>query len=407
MKRDKIIVCSLIIFYLYFFSGTYIGLSPTLSGWIANGLTLLFILLLLKDLCHLWDKEFRWLNLCIIGFCIVSILSVKANIDYIGSLRVTNGDGIMMNGVENARGVTYRSIGLILSALFIERLSKAKKVHIFLKTLLICIGTLLIFVDIDAMRHVVILDSIEGYLIGNKFSVCYLNLYFCTFYYMLHPSLNKSQKYLLLLFLFIFLIVSIHTQCSTTVMAAMVFFILVFWGHGKIKRVLSSPLTIFFTLFVCDVVFFFGTTWFLQYPMVQDFIVNVLHEDLTLTGRLNIYLNIQDAFDGSPWIGYGVGNSNIISRMYTGALDSQNGLVDLFIQVGIIGLVFYLLSIYHLVKQVKGKVDTIYPMIVFIYSIFAISMVEIPFGQKFLLITFLLLTKEGDTYNKTLTKYSK
>lgn len=394
MSNLKIIVSSFLIFYTYFFKGTYIGLSPTVSGWIANGCFLLLAVLLWNSYKHFLDKKYRWLNLAVLTFCIISILSVKLNIGYINSLWVTDDEGFYLTGPQSAKGVAYSSIGLVMSVLFIEALVWESKLEYFLKTLLVCIGIFLVFVDIDAMQHVVVInDEIGGYLIGNKFGVCYLNLYFCTFYYMLHPKLEGLSKWLLLLFVAILIMVSIHTQCSTTVMAAATFLVLIFLVHGRGKKLLSKPFSFFLALVICDVAFFFFSTWFLQYDFVQDFIVNVLHEDMTLTGRLEIYLNIQDAFENSPWIGYGVGNSNIISRLYTGAYDAQNGLVDLFIQVGFIGCALYLLVLYELFQQIQDKYEYVFPIIVFAYTVLVISMVEIPFNHLFLLISFFSLAE--------------
>lgn len=402
MKKNKIILCSFLIFYIYFFRGTYIGLNPTISGWLTNGCFLLLAVLLWSSYKHFWDKEYRVLNFAVLGFCVISILSVEKNIDYINSLSVLDDEGFYITGQQSAKSVVYSSVGLVMSALFIERLVKWGKVNLLLKILLVCIGILLIFVDIDALQHIVINDDIEGYLIGNKFNVCYLNLYFCAIYYMLHPKLDGFSKYWLLVFLAILVIVSAHTQCSTTIVGALTFIVLVFLVHGRFKKTLSRPFPMLIALLVCDVAFFFFSTWFLQFDFIQDFIVNVLHEDMTLTGRLGIYLNIQDAFDESPWIGYGVGNSGIISRMYTGAYDAQNGMVDLFLQVGIVGCLLYVFILFMLFKQIRDRYESVFPTVVLVYSVIIISMVEIPFKHVFLLLSFFLLIKEslnskGDT----------
>ena len=230
-------------------------------------------------------------------------------------------------------------------------------------------------------------------MVGNKFTVCYLNLYFCSLYYMLHPILRKKEMVLLSLFLLILVMVSIHTRCSTTLMGAAVFIAMAFFVKKKFRTAASKPRYVFLTLFVCDILFFFFTPWFLQFEVVQDFIVNVLHEDLTLTGRLDIYMNIQDAFNESPWIGYGVGNSGIMSMMYAGVFDAQNGLVDMFLQVGFLGCGCFLVILGLLLKQVGDSYENVYPIIVLIYAILAISMVEIPFKHSFIFMTFLLLSK--------------
>lgn len=391
MKRSTVIICSFLIFYIFFFRPTALGLSTTLSGWFTNGSFILLGLLLIKDAKHFLDKEYKLINLSILAFAILSIISVSSNIGYISSLNVLDSDGFYMSGVQTVRHTVYRSLGLVFVAFFIERLVAKDQVKIFLKTLFVCIGLWLILVDVDAFNHRVLDGDIEGYLIGNKFNVCYLNLYVCVIYYMLHPELKGASKIKLGLLLGLLMLISIHTQCSTTIMGCAVFIILAYIIKGKFRLVLSKPNTMLITLIICDIAFFFFSTWFLRFSFVQDIIVNVLHEDLTLTGRLMIYENIQEAFTESPWIGYGVGNSGIISRMYTGAYDSQNGLVDLFIQVGAIGCVLYFLIIYILMRRIGHNYYKVYPIIVMIYTFMAISMVEIPFGNLMLLFCFFLL----------------
>lgn len=393
MKSYKLYFCSFLIFYTYFFKATYIGLSPTISGWLDNGVILLLTLLVVKFFKNFTNKKYLIMNMGILAFAIIAVLSIHFNIDYIDKLKVLDSEGLYISGNTTEKGTLYKMLALLSTAMFIEQLAIIGKVKILLKTLFTCIGVLLIFVDIDAMLHVVVNDDIGGYLIGNKFNVTYLNLYFCAIYSMMHPKLDSHTRIYLLFFIAVLIIVSIHTQCSTTVMGGFTFLILIFFMGNKWKRILSKPVTFIITLLICDVLFFFFTTWFLQFDFVQDFIVNVLHEDMTLTGRLGIYLDIQDAFAESPWIGYGLGNSGIISKMYTGAYDAQNGLVDLFIQVGIIGCLIYVFILFKLFQQIKDKYEMVFPIVVFIYSILMISMVEIPFKTEFIIISMLLLTE--------------
>ena len=401
MKDYKLKICSFLVFYTYFFKATYLGASPTISGWLDNGVVLLLTLLVANCYKYFISKKYRLLNLGILAYCIVSILSVHFNINYIDSLMVLNEEGDYISGETTEKSAIYSMLALLSSAMFIEHLTTTCKVWILLRTLFVCMGILLIFVDIDAMQHVVIDDSIEGYLIGNKFNVTYLNLYFCTIYSMMHPKLNKQARVWLMLCIAVLMVVSIHTRCTTSLLGAVTFFFFIFFMGPKWKKIFSKPRTFFIALLICDVIFFFFTTWFLQFDFVQDFIVNVLHEDMTLTGRLGIYLNIQEAFTESPWIGYGIGNSGIISKMYTGAYDAQNGLVDMFIQVGIIGCIAYFYILYKLFQQIKDRYVMVFPIIAFVYSTLVISMVEIPFKSVFIVLSLLLLTEHISTNSQT------
>ena len=87
--------------------------------------------------------------------------------------------------------------------------------------------------------------------------------------------------------------------------------------------------------------------------------------------------------------------------MYTGAYDAQNGLVDMFIQVGIIGCIAYFYILYKLFQQIKDRYVMVFPIIAFVYSTLVISMVEIPFKSVFIVLSLLLLTEHISTNSQT------
>lgn len=393
MSKAKIQFCSFLLFFIFFCKLFHFGIDPTVSGWFGNMCVILFVVLMAPDFKYLFAREYRWLNISLIAFGIISILSVELNISYMNSILVWGFDEEELTGVLSSKSITFASIGLLMMALFIERLADTKHVALCLRILLYCLGAFLVCVDIHAMQVQVINDSIDGYMVGTKFEVCYLNLYFCALYYMLHPKMTPLERNKLIFFIAILIIVSLHTECTTTLLGAAVFIFMVFFVKGKFKKIFARPLTFFIALIICDILFFFFTPWFLSFDFVQDFIVNVLHEDPTLTGRLEIYVNIQEAFNDSPWIGNGVGNSGVVSRMYTEVFDAQNGLVDLFIQVGITGCVAFLSILFLLVRQIRDRYQMVYPTIALLYTMLVISMVEIPFSHTFIFMIFFLLIK--------------
>ena len=140
-------------------------------------------------------------------------------------------------------------------------------------------------------------------------------------------------------------------------------------------------------------------TWLLQFESFQYILVNILKEDITLTGRVQIFASIQQAFTLSPWIGLGYGNSMVVSHYFTGALNSQNGLIDLFIQVGFLGVFTFIALLYNVSKKIASNTELRYPLAVLIYTAIVISMAEIPF--KFIFIFFLSFCFiEEEAYNE-------
>ena len=124
---------------------------------------------------------------------------------------------------------------------------------------------------------------------------------------------------------------------------------------------------------------------------MQDFIVNVLHEDLTLTGRLMIFENIMEAFNNNIWFGYGYGNSNLISVYYMCGENPQNGLIEVFLNIGIVGCLTFFMVIYNACKFVRIDHYYKYPTLVYLFTMIVISTIEVPFQKIFIFVTMLLL----------------
>ena len=117
---------------------------------------------------------------------------------------------------------------------------------------------------------------------------------------------------------------------------------------------------------------------------------------MSLTGRIQIYTDIQEAFTESPWIGLGYGNAIVVAKYYTDAYNTQNGLVELFIQTGVIGVVTFLFLVYTASKALDKNNIIKYVLVAFIYAIIGISTVEIPFKHNFIFfLSFCFIQRKG------------
>lgn len=398
MKNYKIVLYTLFIFWILFMNGSWVGLNPTINGWIKNAMAFILIIPLLGDIKKFLNGKYKYINYSLLAFCVISYISAYLNFDMVNALKIQKIESateIVDLNAQLPKGVLYQMLSLISTAYFIEKNAELGKTMIMIKTFFYSLFILVVFADLDALNNTDI-ESGNSYLVGNKFAVTYMNIYVCVLYNFMNPRLKSISKFVLYLLIGITVFMCIHTQCSTALIGIGLFVILSYLIPREMKGKLFSPRFLFISLFVCDIVFFFFTTWFLQFSFVQDFIVNVLHEDITLTGRLDIYMNIQDAFLESPLLGFGSGNSSAISVMYTGAYDAQNGLVDMFVQVGLLGCAAFLFFLYYIFNYLEKnntelENEKVYPIVVFVYMMVAISMVEIPFNDKFIFFTMFLL----------------
>lgn len=404
MSKRIIILFAVFVFWLFFFPTTKVITDITYNGWLKNLMIISMLLYFRNDLSHFFKGHYRWLNISVLAYaviCVISILLNEDSISYYTTSRLKEGVLMTYEGVQSPKTSIYFSLSTIVFLLFVERLNLENKVNLFVDCLWKMAFLLWIWVNIDAFNHVVVDEKIGEYVIGNKFHVCYYNLLTCTLYYYRHFELKKiKEKLFLLALVLIMLANSLHTQCSTMVVGTLVFLMLVFVVPKKVWYKLSSPSLLVTLLVVVDLGFFFFTTWVLQFPIVQDFIVDVLHEDLTLTGRLGIFENISESFSKSMWLGFGNGNSGVVSMFYTGVQNPQNGLMEVFLNVGIIGCMAFLSWLFFAAKEIQEIDMYKYPLVVYILTMIVVSTIEVPFEKTFMFVMILLAANQNMIVNR-------
>lgn len=394
MKLKQIYILTFFLFWLLFFPTQIVIDNPTYDGWVKNVFILYMLFTFRNKIPKMIKGEFRWFNISIVSFCLIMIFSIILNEDTINfyeTSRFKNGEEREFTGVISPKQTVYYSLSLISVTLFIEELVRKGQVKLFIDTLFKYSIMLFVWSNIDAFSHTVVDDSIGGYILGTKFQVCYYNLFVCTIYGLKNPNMTRKDRMLFLFFIAITFASAIHTQCSTMVVGTLVYLAALFLLPQKIQNKMSSGAFLVALILIADLGFFFFTTWLLQFTIVQDFIVDVLHEDLTLTGRLTIFGNIMEALNNNIWFGYGYGNSSIISVYYMCGENPQNGIIEMFLNVGIIGCMAFLMIIYNACRLFNTKRTYNNPTIAYIFTMIVISTIEVPFEKTFIFVTSLLI----------------
>lgn len=142
-------------------------------------------------------------------------------------------------------------------------------------------------------------------------------------------------------------------------------------------------------------------------PIVQYIVVDVLGEDLTLTGRLSMYEKLGDVLTECPLYGFGIGNAPLTTFMYGVGENAQNGLFNMFIESGFIGTTAYLIAAILLIKHTEGN-HFYFPIIAFIYMMLLLSTIEVTFTTYFTAIMIILLLSnknKNNTKNTIIMKY--
>ncbi|MDG0030624.1 O-antigen ligase family protein [Priestia sp. Y58] len=215
-----------------------------------------------------------------------------------------------------------------------------------------------------------------NYLLGGKNAIAMTALptipLIYLYSYMIHNKL-KAFPFLLILICAVSLYLSESGTGIVISFLAILFVVLP-------KKYFPSFTTYFWTYIVA---FFTIVVFRLQELLFGDFIINVLHKDMTFTGRTYIWDLVLNLIKKSWLIGYGRGNQ-IISQHFANLNETHNGLLEIMMYSGILGVLFFLIILLLVGHKLNSNKDHILSKILS-FSIFAyliIGLTESVFYKK-------------------------
>lgn len=249
---------------------------------------------------------------------------------------------------------------------------------------LIIINDLLMFVLPNKFYNISGSD-IGTCLIGNKFSVAYAHL-MLFFLLVLLENREKLRTKKIAVYTFIMTVLCIFIDCMTVMLGAWIFAIMYFL-IPSLKKIFSNFI-IFTGCFFCSAFLLILFENILSLDIVKNFIIGVLHRDPTLTGRMQIYPYIFQAFPSHKWLGYGYGIS-IIETMSTWYSNAQNAFWDFVLRYGLIAVIVLLLLLVIVViknESVQKKVGyrpNLWASLSMIYVYLFMGIGEIVYNKQF------------------------
>jgi exopolysaccharide production protein ExoQ len=157
---------------------------------------------------------------------------------------------------------------------------------------------------------------------------------------------------------------------------AMIFLILFFTKLYKFLNVYNVIIT-------HTIVFFSIVVYRLHEIYLYPLIVNVLHRDITLTYRTDIWSIAIKYFTNGWLLGYGFGNDAIAQNLalpgWYGQIinETHNGILDIALSLGIMGLIPFLLFIIYIIREYDKSenkpISQVMKLYVFVYFAIAIS----------------------------------
>lgn len=225
------------------------------------------------------------------------------------------------------------------------------------------------------------------YLVGNKFSVCYLNMFTLALFYTYLNTYKKDYEDNRKIFILSFILVAGICKvidCNTGLIGCIVLFllILIYKYFDKIRKYIFNEYT-FIIVFILISVIFVNRNSIINLPFIQFIITKVLHRSGTLTGRVQMYRIAIDAITSKPLLGFGINSTTIYDALGYG--NPQNGLLKLLLDFGIIGLsCFCILSIDSL-KYKRANNYRVIGIFMFLYAMIVCCIVEININELFFL----------------------
>lgn len=239
------------------------------------------------------------------------------------------------------------------------------------------------------------------YLVGNKFAVAYRHMELLGLYLALSQTQSRNKHYKKVVMIVGLILISLWA--SQTVQGGKsgnsvtgILAIALMTIYYCLPSTLWSKTFVFVAFLLGSIGFAFGVETILAVPSIQNFIVNVLHRDLSLTGRVNIYGFIPKILSNRLLWGYGYGSSYETWMNATHIFpNSQNGLVDCIVEQGLIATVILIL----IVTLVMSKTSVLlkdYPymksilLIVYVYA--TIASVEVTISIVFIMWCILIFS---------------
>lgn len=346
------------------------------------GLIIVTIFLLLR-IKLFTKKKYLKINIVLIIFCMIIIISAVSNVKVYANRSFLIG--------------VFHAISILNVYLFFEYMSFIKKVknciNIFYRLTLFYV----IINDIILIFIPNIFIKFQNYFVGNKFEVSYLHILLLILFYQLNINkINKSIiiKMKLILIFILSTYICIKVECTTAFIGCLIILIFIIFKK-LLKTIITSNKIMLIALGVSDSILLISSS-ILSIPIINYFIVNILNEDITLTGRMRIYKEVGSIIKEKLALGYGYGNSYfiLIEKIY--APNTQNGILECIINYGIIGTLLMIILMYLSMKNNKRNINiNMYPIITLIYVYIFLSSVEITLGISILSL-FAIINAESE-----------
>ncbi|SDB66467.1 hypothetical protein SAMN02910263_03846 [Butyrivibrio sp. INlla16] len=367
-SRTVTILISVLLFHL-----SYIKVEFTNKTIIQVLIILCLLLYLLFNISTLLDREYLGINFFIVLFGLSMTYSMFGNEDMIYNI-----------------GSVWKIISVfqfVLPFLVMECIQRAGEVVPVMKTFYICgvsyCGLSIVHAFLTGAKHIGLIGT---YLVGNKFNISYLFIFVLILYIYLctikeFPSIGAIVHFV------IAAAVAAYTECSTALVGLAIIAAL-FLFREKTASILKKFRVMMLVLVIsASILLIFSNV--IYWAPIRYIIEEVLHEDMTLSGRMTGFEGVFPAILYRPIWGSGFQNNYVMSMIFTGGMaDLQNGLADILLSFGIVGVLILLGILYMSLKKADKVQSNAFIMMAYMYIV--LSAAEITLNLKFFVVVALI-----------------
>lgn len=313
--------------------------------------------------------------------CLINIILIL--------LSVSVGYSSWMNRALSGYGlvnIIFAVIKTVAPFIALEYACEVREEKTAIRVLLACTLIYCFIADVHGFSTGVIGQDKSNLLLGNKFNLSYLHIFSVALYANIREEKTKKVNTTLIVLWGIAFFIAITSTCTTAAVACGLFAMLYLFQE-KFKKIILNPIVAIVLILFCDSLLFINSA-ILTWGPVNSFIVNFLHEDTTLTGRMMIYQNVLKLLMLNPRFGFGAENNYTMSHTIAMGMNTQNGLADIIVSYGVVGACLILLLM--VVSLLKRKEYYSRSYMALMYTFIIVSMVEITLGNYFLITLALL-----------------
>lgn len=371
---------------------------------IVSKTTLLSILIFLTQFITLpyfsWYNAVKYMTIVIVGVYVVSRYRyfIKRKYILINCLSFLFGGMLLWNSFQNRNQITTRNpflAAIVFIALFltfllfmeimVEKNMVQRVLNVFYRVALV----VLIINDLLILAYPnLYLAYGQNYFVGTKFEVVYLHFLLVCLYIAKNKENGTKNKATILGMLIWTFIVGVLVECSTGLVGTIILVALMLVIKNREQLFLNPVLyavvqaLCFGFIFFCEAV--------LNNPTVENFIINILGKNATMSGRANIYIKVPMLLTSHhAWMtGFGYATSYELGRKLGGFPDTQNGVLEWIWNAGIpttIVMLTIFMAILFLSKRAiaRENIRKMFPLVTMLYLLTILGAVEITIAQLY------------------------